>query len=133
MHCNFGLVIIQKLSIVNIGVMMRVTCACESKLTFDVLGADAKLLDRAIASGQKMVMIQCQRCEMSVPFNTQTLTTPVVDPQNKYHCLVDGCDGLIVHFEIEESNHWGCGECGSVWDDEAEILLLGGKIVSLNK
>lgn len=52
-------------------------------------------------------------------------------PTQPYRCPVSHCTGWVVCVEDEEAPFWGCGECGSVWFQKANLLREIDSILAL--
>lgn len=78
--------------------------------------------------------IECPRCHDYTMINPTAVVagkdgTVVSTPT--YRCPVSACAGWVnfVDGDRKEDPHWGCGECGSIWYKEANLLKEIDKII----
>jgi hypothetical protein len=94
----------------------------------------AEMVRRYAAHGDKTVAIECPHCEEYTAVNPVAIIagkdgTAVSTPT--YRCPVSGCAGWVdyVDNDLDEGPFWGCGECGSVWYEKANLLKEIDQIV----
>jgi ubiquitin C-terminal hydrolase len=107
---------------------MKISCACERRLEFEVKKSERARLEAAMATGQRVIMLECGVCKKNILLNPQTLSLPVVINEVNYLCPVHECGGIVVHVDADGENFWGCGECGSVWSSQEQLLASGAKV-----
>jgi uncharacterized Zn finger protein len=91
----------------------------------------AKLIKEASEKGMKLLMLSCELCGDSIPINLRALDA--LDQSNlseQYRCPVKTCNGFVLHIEDQINNFYGCGECGTVWDEKKALFTDITKIVS---
>jgi hypothetical protein len=94
----------------------------------------AEFIRKSATNNHDEIGVECPHCEKYTQFNPiafmkgepcQVLFAP-------YRCPVSGCAGFVSFNEASDDDEefWGCGECGSIWHDKANLLAEIDSIVA---
>lgn len=108
--------------------MEKATCDnCRSEFKLNKQQQD--FYNRAIDQGMPMIMLECANCGFGFPL--QLTKQPETQISENYRCPVRRCSGWVSLVDTEEKPFWGCGECGSMWYDKANLFKEITEIVKL--
>lgn len=74
-----------------------------------------------LAKGQAFIMIECPRCGASTQYVAAAEGAKPIDHAASYRCPLPRCTGWVDWIDAESPPFWGCGECGSVWQEDNEF------------
>jgi hypothetical protein len=114
---------------------MAGTVVCEEcGGTFKPLEASqADLVRRCAKAKYKKLGIECPLCEEYTQINPVAVVAGkdgTVRSTPTYRCPVSACAGWVDFIDTDEDDgpYWGCGECGSIWYKQANLLKEIDKI-----
>jgi uncharacterized Zn finger protein len=102
---------------------MQIRCP-NCKIIFDADKQQQQLLDQAIESKQRLIIIECPNCYKDVPIDPGNLLSfdsqKDEQPQDQIPCPI--CkEGLVAYIDNGIDKFWGCGECGTVWHSKEDL------------
>ncbi|MBN6148804.1 hypothetical protein JR065_00495 [Xanthomonas sp. AmX2] len=73
------------------------------------------------ARGQRFIMVECPRCGSSTQYVAVGDSAAPHARAANYRCPVAGCAGWVDLIGTHSPPFRGCGECGSVWQEEKDF------------
>lgn len=92
-------------------------------------GEQLAWIERAARDDYRFIMIECEKCSISIGFNPQHPEGYLPPEPTHLCCPIETCSGLVVqlpdHYPVSErlfpEATYGCGECGNEWASKEDI------------
>lgn len=91
-------------------------CGTAFALT-ELSGQHKQLIDSLAAKGASLAMVDCPRCQRSVPVELREEAKG-----EQWKCPMSHCDGWVNEISIDADHFWGCGECGCCWKKQENLI-----------
>lgn len=86
-----------------------------------------KFIKESIEKRMTLIMIQCELCHHTIPFNPLNMNQDITSNEELLRCPVIGCYGYV---SLIEKDEFGCGECGNIWESKKDLFNDIRKIIT---